>query len=151
MGKLKGYRKLAEQAREDRRAGMISASSAPPSLQDYQAGRISRAMTSLENIQNQWKNLIPGAHQGCEHTEESRKKMSKTRKALWQKHEFREKMWRARRARQFREKGRCLLRFPRFGQSSTKQEWLKVYRKRYRTITGEHVRRSDIILHHEGN
>jgi hypothetical protein len=153
MKKLKGYRKLKEQAREDKQAGMISAGSTPPSLQDYQTRRISRAMTSLENIQNQWKNLIPGAHQGCQHTEESRKEMSKTMKALWQKHEFREKMWRARqkmrrarRARQFREKGECLLRFPRWIHLSTEKE-LHAYCKTYKRITGKHLKTSDITLY----
>jgi len=127
---------------------MISAGEASP--QDYRTGRVSEAMTSLENIQKNWKKFASGGHRGHEHSETSRRKMSESHKALWQDHEFREKMWRARRARQFREKGKCLLRFPRLPVSSTDREWLKGYRKRYHRITGKHLGSSD-IRYHEGD
>jgi hypothetical protein len=111
----------------------------------------SRAIAAWKNIQMGWKNLIPDNRKGVVHTARSRQEMSRTRKHLWRDHKFFKKMWRARRARQFREKGECLLRFPRLGVSSTEKEWLKVYRKSYHRITGKHLGRSAIILYHEGN
>lgn len=122
--------------------------------EDLAAGKdnqSSRAIAAWENIQKGWKNLIPDNRKGAVHTGGSRQEMSRTRKRLWQDHKFSKKMWRARRARQFREKGKCLLRFPRLGVLSTEKEWLKVYRKSYHRITGKHLGRSAIILYHEGN
>jgi len=144
--KLKGYRRLEKQAEEDRLVGMIPASEASP--EDYRSGRVSTPMTSLENIQQHWKNLMPGAHQGYEHTEESRREISEATRALWRNREFREKMWRARRARQFREKGKCLLRFPRL-PLETDKEWLNAYRKRYYRITGKRLGRSNIVYYRD--
>jgi hypothetical protein len=138
---LKGYVKLKRQAREDRLAGMISAGQASP--EDYRTGRVSEAMTSLENTQiNQFKG---GGHQGYEHSRESRRKISRAVKNRLAEPRIFAKMWRARRARQFREKGKCLLRFPRLDVSNTDQEWLDTYRKRYRKITGKPLGRSDIL------
>ena len=87
---------------------------------------------------------------GVPHSREARAKMSKARKEFWKTKAGFQKMWRARRARQFREAGRCLLRFPRF-PASVEREWLDVYRKKYHRITGKHLGRSDIHLYHEGN
>lgn len=146
---LKGYRKLEKLARQDRLAGMISASEASP--EDYRAGRVSEAMTSLENIQiNQFK-IGHGGYEGHEHTEESRRKISAAVKDRLAEPRIFEKMWRGRRRRQYREKGKCLLRFPRLGVSSTAKEWLDAYRKSYHRITGKYLGRSAIILYHEGN
>ena len=145
----KGYRKLQKQAGEDRLAGMISASEAL--REDYRTGRVSEAMTSLENIRiNQFKSGH-GGYEGYEHTEESRRKISQAvRNRLAERRIFK-KMSRARRARQFRENGKWLLRFPRLGVSSTDQEWLDAYRKRYRKITGKPLRKSDILFYREAN
>jgi hypothetical protein len=144
----KGYRKLQKQAGEDRLAGMISASEALP--EDYRTGRVSEAMTSLENIRiNQFKRGH-GGYDGYEHTEESRRKISQAVKNRLAEPRIFKKMCRARRVRQFREKGKCLLRFPRLGVSSTDQKWLDAYRKRYRSITGKRLGKSD-ILYREAN
>jgi hypothetical protein len=145
MDKLKGYRKLEKRAHEDRLAGMISASEASP--EDYRTGRVSEAMTSLENIQIKQFKRGRGGYQGYEHTEESRRKISTAVKDRLAEPRIFEKMWRARRARQFREKGKCLLRFPRLGVSSTEKEWLDGYRKRYRKITGKRLGRSAIVYY----
>lgn len=121
--------------------------------EDLAAGKdnqSSRAIAAWDNIQKGWKNLTPDNRKGAVHTRRSRQEMSRTRKHMWQDHKFSKKMWRARRARQFREKGKCLLRFPRLPVSSTDREWLKGYRKRYRRITGKHLGSSD-ILYYEGN
>ena len=145
----KGYRKLQKQAGEDRLAGMISASEALP--EDYRTGRVSEAMTSLENIQTNQFKRGHGGHEGYEHTEESRRKISQAVKNRLAERRIFKKMSRARRARQFREKGKRLLRFPRVGVSSTGQEWLAIYRKRYRKITGKRLRKSDILFYREAN
>jgi hypothetical protein len=87
---------------------------------------------------------------GMRHSREARQKMSSVRKDFWKSKAGFEKMWRARKARQFREKGKCRLRFPRL-DVSVEQEWLALYCKRYNKITGMHLRRSDIHLYHEGS
>jgi hypothetical protein len=46
-------------------------------------------------------------------------------------------MWRARRRRQYREKRKCLLRFPRLSCSVDKK-FLRTYRKRYKQIIGQY-------------
>jgi len=61
--------------------------------------------------------------------------MSRARKAFWKSKAGFEKMWRARRRRQFREQGKCLMRFPRLA-STVDREWLRTYRKRYKKIIG---------------
>ena len=145
----KGYRKLEKQAGKDRLAGMISASEALP--EDYRTGRVSEAMTSLENIRiNQFKRGH-GGYEGYEHTEESRRKISQAVKNRLAEPKIFQKMRRARRVRQFRENGTCLLRFPRVGASSTDQEWLDTYHKRYRGITGKRLGRSEILLYREAD
>ncbi len=117
--------------------------------EDLKAGKdaqSSRAIAAWENIQKGWKNLIPDNRKGAVHTGGSRQEMSRTRKRLWQDHQFSEKMWRARRARKFREEGRCLLRFPRLSASTIEHKWLRAYRKSYHRITGKHLGTSDITL-----
>jgi hypothetical protein len=116
--------------------------------EDLKAGKdaqSSRAIAAWENIQKGWKNLIPDNRKGAVHTGGSRQEMSKTRKRLWQDHKFSKKMWRARRRRQYREQGKCVLRFPRL-PSSVDKEWLKIYRKSYHRITGKHLGRPDVTL-----
>ena len=131
----RGYRGLEKQAREDRLAGMVSAGEASPV--DYRTGRVSEAITSLENIQiNQFKRGH-GGYEGYEHTEESRRKISEAVKNRLAEPRISKKMWRARRARQFREKGRCLIRFPRLA-STVDKKWLRRYRKRYKKAIGEY-------------
>ena len=117
--------------------------------EDLKAGKdnqSSRSIAAWENIQKGWKNLIPDNRKGTVHTGASRQEMSRTRKHLWRNDTFRKKMWRARRARKFREEGRCLLRFPRLSASTTENEWLRAYRKRYHRITGKRLRRSAITF-----
>jgi hypothetical protein len=105
------------------------------------------ALSNWKAIRKGWKNLVPDNRREAVHTGKSRQQMSESRKRLWQNREFREKMWRARRARQFREKGKCLLRFPRLGVSSTEKEWLDAYRKRYHRITGKRLVKSAIVYY----
>jgi len=71
--------------------------------------------------------------------------MSTAREEFWERKAGFEKMWRARRRRQYREKGKCPMRFPRLGVSSTDQKWLDTYRKKYRTITGKPLAKSEFI------
>jgi hypothetical protein len=73
---------------------------------------------------------------GARHSREAREKMSLARKEFWQSNAGFQKMWRARRRRQYREKGKCLIRFPRI-PASVDKDWLKACRKRYRTVIGE--------------
>src|SRR5580692_11485509 len=54
---------------------------------------------------------------GARHSREAREKMSLARKEFWQSNAGFQKMWRARRRRQYREKGKCLIRFPRIPAS----------------------------------
>ena len=132
-----GFDKLRNKAEADRLAGKDRQSSA--------------AIASWENMKARWEEMRGNRYRrGSTHTKESRRQMSESHKAQWQDPRFFAKMWRARRARRFREKGKCLLRFPRLGISSTDQEWLDTYRKRYRRITGKPLGRSD-ILYHEGS
>jgi len=128
---------------------MISASEALP--EDYRTGRVSEAMTSLENIRiNQFKRGH-GGYEGYEHTEESRRKISQAVKNRLAEPRIFKKMCKARRVRQFRENGTCLLRFPTLGVSSTDQKWLAAYRKRYRKVTGKPLRKADIFFYPEAN
>ena len=132
-----GLAKLKKRAEADRLAGEDRQSSA--------------AIASWENVNARWEEMRGNRYRkGSTHTLESRQQMSESHKAQWRDPRFFEKMRRIRRARQFREKGKCLLRFPRLGVSSTEREWLDVYRKNYQRITGKHLRRSD-ILYHKGN
>lgn len=72
---------------------------------------------------------------GVPHSREARAKMSKARKEFWKSKAGFQKMWRARRMRQYREAGKCLFRFSRLSTSVDKR-WLKSYRKRYKEIFG---------------
>lgn len=73
------------------------------------------------------------------HSYEAREKMSSARKDFWKSKAGFEKMWRARRRRQYREKGECPLRFPRL-PASVDRAWLKIYRDRYEKIVGKRPR-----------
>jgi hypothetical protein len=112
-------------------------------------------LASVQAIKDNWKEFGERAQgnvnfKGMRHTREVREKMSSARKDFWKSKAGFDKMWQARRARQFREKGKCLLRFPRLGVS-VEQEWLAAYRKRYHKITGKRLGRSDVHLYHEGD
>jgi len=112
-------------------------------------------LASIQAIKDNWKAFGESARgnnyrRGARHSPEARAEMSSVRKDFWKSKAGFEKMWRARRRRQYREEGKCLLRFPRLGVSSIDQEWLATYRKRYRRITGKPLGRSD-ILYHEGS
>jgi hypothetical protein len=132
-----GFEKLTKEVEEDRAAGKDRQSSA--------------AIASWENMQARWEEMRGNRYRrGSTHTRESRRLMSESHKALWRDPRFFAKMWRARRARQFREKGKCLLRFPRLGTSTRDQKWLDAYRKRYRRITGRRLGRED-LRYYEGN
>jgi hypothetical protein len=133
-----GLNKLRKKAEKDRSAG--------------KDGQTSAAIASWENVKARWEEMKGNQHRrGSTHTPESLRKMSESHKERWRDPKFADKMWKIRRARQFREKGKCLLRFPRWGRSSEEQEWLDAYRKSYSRITGEHLRESDIILYRESN
>jgi len=132
-----GLDKLRKRAEADRLAGDDRQSSA--------------AIASWENMKARWEEMRGNRYRrGSTHTMESRRKMSESHKTRWRDAKFAEKMRKVRRARQFREKGKCLLRFPRLGVSSTEQKWLDAYRKNYQRITGKRLRRSDILLYHKG-
>ena len=112
-------------------------------------------LASVQAIIENWKRFGERAQgnvnfRGMRHSREAREKMSSVRKDFWKSKAGSEKMWRARRRRQFRENGKCPLRFPRLGVLSTDQKWLDTYRDRYRRITGKRLGRSDILFH-EGN
>ena len=112
-------------------------------------------LASIQAIEDNWKAFGERARgntfrRGARHSPEARAEMSRLRKDFWESKAGFDKMWRARRRRQFRENGKCPLRFPRLGVSSTDQKWLDTYRDRYRRITGKRLGKSD-ILYHEGN
>lgn len=112
-------------------------------------------LASIQAIKDNWKEFGERAQgntnfKGMRHSREARVKMSSARKDFWKSKAGSEKMWRARRRRQYQENGECPLRFPRLGVSSTDQKWLDTYRDRYRRITGKRLGRAD-ILYHEGN
>jgi hypothetical protein len=72
---------------------------------------------------------------GVPHSREARAKMSKARKEFWKTKAGFQKMWRARRIRQYREAGRCRQRYPRLPDSVDKR-WLKTHRRNYKKIVG---------------
>jgi hypothetical protein len=72
---------------------------------------------------------------GVPHSREARAKMSKARRDFWKTKAGFQKMWRARRMRQYREAGRCLLRYPRLPDSVDKR-WLKTHKRNYKKIVG---------------
>ena len=149
-GQVKRMRDKADRLKEEaRQAG-------DPRTADKFRHWADNLLASIQAIEDNWKAFGERAQgnthrKGVHHSIEARERMSRSRKAFWKSTAGFEKMWRARRARQFREKGKCLLRFPRLGVSSSEQKWLDAYRKSYRRITGNPLGRSDIILDHEGN
>jgi hypothetical protein len=94
----------------------------------------------IQAIRDNWKAFTGESRgntnrRGIPHSSEARRKMSERRRAFWKSKAGFEKMWRARRRRQYREKKKCLLRFPRL-PSSVDKEWLRAYRKRYKSVVG---------------
>jgi hypothetical protein len=125
-----------------------------PRMADKYLRQADIIIASIQAIKDNWKEFGERAQgndnfKGMRHSREAREKMSSVRKDFWKSKAGSEKMWRARRRRQYREKGECPLRFPRLDISSADQEWLAAYRKRYRRITGKRLGKSD-ILYHEG-
>ena|ERR1700674_2519086 len=99
-------------------------------------------LASIQAIKDNWEDFGERAQgnvnfKGRRHSREAREKMSSARKDFWKSKAGFEKMWRARRRRQYREKGKCLLRFPRLSRS-VDGKWLRMYRKRHRKIIGQH-------------
>ena len=97
-------------------------------------------LAAVQAIEDNWKAFGERAQgnthrRGVHHSPEARETMSRLRKAFWKSTAGFEKMWRARKRRQCREKGECLLRFPRL-PSSVDKAWLKIYRERYRRLIG---------------
>jgi hypothetical protein len=99
-------------------------------------------LASIQAIKDNWKQFGERARRntnfkGMQHSREAREKMSSARKDFWKSRAGFEKMWRARRRRQYREEGKCLIRFPRLS-SSVDKTWLRTYRKRYRQVVGQY-------------
>ena len=99
-------------------------------------------LVSIQAIKDNWKEFGERARgntnfRGMHHSREARARMSSARSDFWKSRAGFEKMWRARRRRQYREKGKCLLRFPRL-PSSVDEKWLRKYRKRYKRVIGQH-------------
>jgi hypothetical protein len=112
-----------------------------PRMADKYLRQADIILASIQAIKDNWREFGERAQgnvnfKGMRHSREAREKMSSARKDFWKSKAGFEKMWRARRARQFREKGKCLIRFPRLPASMDK-DWLRKYRKRYRTVIGE--------------
>jgi hypothetical protein len=98
-------------------------------------------LASVQAVKNNWKRFGESARgntnfKGMRHSPEARAKMSSARSYFWKSKAGFEKMWRARKRRQYREKGKCLFRFPRLPRS-VDRVWLKTYRYRYERIIGE--------------
>jgi hypothetical protein len=98
-------------------------------------------LASIQAIKDNWKEFGESAQgntnfKGMQHSRDAREKMSTARKDFWKSKAGFEKMWRARIRRKYREKGKCLIRFPRL-PSSVDNKWLRTYRKRYRKVIGE--------------
>src|SRR5260370_20178722 len=91
-----------------------------------------RALDARHRLIENWRTFgrrareFGRAGKGAKLSEESRQWISESRKAQWKDPEFARMMFWAQRRRRFREQGKCLLRFPRLGVSSTEKEWLKV-------------------------
>jgi hypothetical protein len=105
-------------------------------------------LASIDAIEQNWREFGEQARgntnfKGAQHTPEARAEMSMIRKAFWASKAGREKMWRARKKRQYREDGGCRFRFPRLS-SSVDKEWLKAYCARYKRVIG---RRPEIRLY----
>ena len=98
-------------------------------------------LASIQAIKDNWKEFGERAQgntnfKGPRHSREARAEMSRLRKDFWKSKAGFKKMWRARIKRKYREKGKCLIRFPRL-TSRVDKDWLRAYRKRYRTVIGE--------------
>jgi hypothetical protein len=112
-----------------------------PRIADRHLRQADNILASIQAIKDNWKEFGERAHgntnfKGMGHSFEAREKMSSARKEYWKSKAGFQKMWRARRRRQYREKGKCLIRFPRLPASMDK-DWLRTYKKRYRTVIGE--------------
>jgi hypothetical protein len=99
-------------------------------------------LASIQAIKDNWKRFGETARgntnfKGMRHTREGRVKMSRARTTFWKSKAGFEKMWRARRRRQYREKRECLLRFPRLIRS-VERKFLRTYRKRYKQVIGKY-------------
>ncbi len=135
-GQVKRMREKADRLKEKaRQAG-------DPRTADKFRRWADNLVASVQAIEDNWKAFGERAQgnthrRGVQHSPEAREKMSRHRKAFWKSTAGLEKMWRARKRRQYREKGECLLRFPRL-PSSVDKKWLKSYRERYRRLIGRH-------------
>jgi hypothetical protein len=113
-----------------------------PRMADKYLRQADNILASVQAIKDNWKEFGERAHgnnnfKGMRHSREAREKMSTARKNFWKSKAGFEKMWRARRRRQYREKGKCLLRFPRL-PSSVDKDWLMTYRKKYKRVIGQY-------------
>jgi hypothetical protein len=98
-------------------------------------------LTSIQAVKENWKEFGESARgntnfRGRRHSREAREQMSDVRKDFWKSKAGFEKMWRARRRRQYREEGKCLIRFPRL-PSSVDKKWLSMHRKTYKMVIGQ--------------
>jgi hypothetical protein len=112
-----------------------------PRMADKYLWQADIVLRSIQAIKDNWKAFGERARgnanfKGAQHTQPARQKMSEMRKDFWQSKSGFEKMWRARRRRQYREKGKCLIRFPRL-PSSVDKKWLSMHRKRYKMVIGQ--------------
>lgn len=112
-----------------------------PRIAEKYLRQADEVLRSIQAIKDNWSEFGERARgnanfKGAQHTQQARQKMSEMRKAYWASKAGFEKMWRARRRRQYREAGKCLIRFPRI-PASVDKEWLKDYRERYRRIIGK--------------
>ena len=133
-GQVKRMREKADRLKE--KAGQAE----DPRTADKYGRWADNILASVQAIKDNWKAFGERAQgnthrRGVRHSPEAREKMSRSRKAFWKSKAGFEKMWRARKRRQAREKRECLLRFPRL-PSSVDKEWLKIYRDRYRRLIG---------------
>jgi hypothetical protein len=103
--------------------------------------RVDAILARIKNIRDNQRAFGERARgntnrRGVPHSREARAKMSKVRKEFWKTKAGFQKMWRARTMRQYREAGKCLLRYPRLPVSVDKG-WLKIYRRSYKKIVGK--------------
>jgi hypothetical protein len=133
---LKRMREKADRLKEKARQA------SNPRIAEKHLRHADTILASIQAIKDNWKDFGERARgntnfRGMRHSREAREKMSSARKNFWKGKAGFEKMWRARRRRQYREKGKCLIRFPRL-PSSVDEKWLKIYRKRYKRVIGQH-------------
>jgi len=127
-GKVDRLKEKARQAGNDRMAAKYL----------RQADNILASIQAIQDNRKNFGEIAKGNDnfKGMRHSRGAREKMSSARKDFWKSKAGFEKMWRARRRRQYREKRKCLIRFPRL-PASVDKDWLRTYRKRYRTVIGE--------------